>query len=497
MFLKQPVVCCVYRQKQPVVIDVEVFGWYLDLCCEYTKEDILKRFVSRFIDEWFVESNRKPLILRGARQVGKTWLVRDLAARHSLNLIELNLERFPEYADHFKRNDPRRALSDLEADLGVTICAEKSLLFLDEIQATPHLLAFLRWFYEEMPELPVIAAGSLLEFALRDHEFSMPVGRISYCHIEPLSFYEYLNVSGNENLHQSLMRAAESGDLSRRVHMRALDMFGEYCLIGGLPEVMAEHVSGKGLDACMKLQRNLLASYADDFNKYRGRVSTDSLRRAMNSVPQQLGGRFMYSNIDSDIKHKEMKKAFELLELSRVCHRVECTAANGLPLGAELNAKLFKSIFVDIGLVAGMLGLSALDLRDLDSVVWANKGAVAEQFVGQHLRCLPCEYEEPRLFFWQRTGGRQGEVDYIIQHRSRVIPVEVKAGAAGAMKSLHLFMQLKGFDMAIRFDANIPSFQNISVKTTTGDPVNYRLLSLPLYMVESLPSSIVSCKSWG
>ncbi len=457
----------------------------------------MKRFVSVFMDEWLFESNRKPLILRGARQVGKTWLVRDLAARHSLNLIELNMERFPEYADHFKNTDPKRAIADLEADLGITICAEKSLLFLDEIQATPQLLANLRWFYEEMPELPVVAAGSLLEFALQDHEFSMPVGRISYCHIEPVSFYEYLNVSGNEKLHQALVRAAESGSLSKRVHMKALDLFSEYCLVGGLPEVMAEHVAGKGIGACMKLQRNLLATYGDDFNKYRGRVSADSLRRTMNSVPQQLGCKFMYSNIDSDIKHKEMKKAVALLELARVCHRVECTAANGLPLGAELNAKSFKSIFVDIGLVAGMLGLSTLEFRDLDTVVWANKGAVAEQFVGQHLRCLPQKYEEPRLFYWQRTGGGQGEVDYVFQHRNRVVPVEVKAGAAGSMKSLHLFMQIKGFHMAIRFDTNLPSLQNISVKTTTGDPVEYCLLSLPLYMVEGVLSSIESCESWG
>ncbi len=457
----------------------------------------MKRFVSEFMDEWLVESNRKPLVLRGARQVGKTWLVRDLAARHSLNLIELNLERFPGYADHFKTNDPKRVITDLEADLGITICAEKSLLFFDEIQATPQLLAFLRWFYEEMPELPVVAAGSLLEFALQDHVFSMPVGRISYCHIEPVSFYEYLNVSGNEKMHQALICAAESGSLSKRVHTKALDLFSEYCLVGGLPEIMAEHVAGKGIGACMKLQRNLLAAYGDDFNKYRGRISADSLRRTMSSVPKQLGSRFMYSNIDSDIKHKDMKKAVALLELARVCHRVECTAANGLPLGAELNAKLFKSIFVDIGLVAGMLGLSALEFRDLDAVVWANKGAVAEQFVGQHLRCLPQKYEEPRLFYWQRTGGRQGEVDYVFQHRNRVIPLEVKAGTAGSMKSLHLFMQIKGFDMAIRFDTNLPSLQNVSVKTTTGDPVEYRLLSLPLYMVESLSASIELCESWA
>lgn len=450
----------------------------------------MKRFVSGFLDEWLVAPTRKPLVLRGARQVGKTWLARDLAKRHSFQLIELNLERFPEYAEHFRANDPRRAVSDLEADLGTTIDPKHSLLFLDEIQATPQLLAFLRWFYEEMPEMPVIAAGSLLEFALRDHDFSMPVGRTAYCHIEPVSFYEFLDASGNGKLRSALANAAESGELSARLHERSLELFGEYCLVGGLPEVMAEHVAGKGMTACMQLQRDLVATYRDDFNKYRGRLSVDLLRRAMDAVPRQLGSRFVYSHVEADTKHREIKQAVQLLELAGICHRVEHTAANGLPLGAETNPRLFKAIHVDIGLVSVQLGLSKLGLRDLDQVVWANKGALAEQFVGQHLRCIPREFEEPRLFYWQRTGGRQGEVDYIIQHGRYIVPIEVKAGAAGMMKSLHAFMYARGFEVAVRFDTNPPSVQKLNVRTTTGESVQYRLLSLPIYMTESLPAGL-------
>ena len=152
----------------------------------------MKRYVSIFLKDWLTNPSRKPLVMRGARQAGKTWLVRDLAKSSSRTLIELNLEKRPELAEHFLSNDPDRILSDLEADLGRDIHPDNSILFLDEIQATPALLASLRWFREEMPNLPVVAAGSLLDFTLEEHDFSMPVGRIMYCHVEPLYFFEFI-----------------------------------------------------------------------------------------------------------------------------------------------------------------------------------------------------------------------------------------------------------------------------------------------------------------
>lgn len=450
----------------------------------------MQRLASVFLDAWIKDQNRKPLVLRGARQVGKTWLVRDLAQRHGRRLVELNMERRPELADHFRSNNARLAVSDLAADLGVSISPETALLFIDEVQATPHLLAFLRWFREDMPEMPVVAAGSLLDFALRDHEFSMPVGRISYCYLEPVSFYEFLDASGNESLKSAIVTAAESLDLNPRLHQRALELLAEYCLVGGLPEVISDWIAKRDDGRRLQLQRDLIATYRDDFNKYRNRISTDLLRRVMDAVPRQLGGRFVYSHVDAEAKHRDLKQALELLRLARVCHRVEHTAANGLPLGAETNPRTFKAILLDVGLASVQLGLSRLDLKDLNAVVWSNKGGLAEQFVGQHLRCLSQAYEEPRLFYWQRTEGRQGEIDYIIQQGSHVIPVEVKAGKAGTMKSLHAFMHAKQLRNALRLDINPPSVQNLDTQTTTGESVRYRLLSLPLYMVESIPTAL-------
>ncbi len=379
---------------------------------------------------------------------------------------------------------------ELGIDLGIRISSDESLLFIDEIQATPQLLAFLRWFKEDMPELPVIAAGSLLDFSLREHDFSMPVGRISYCYAEPVSFYEFLDASGNEILKTSLEAAAESLDLSPRLHQRALELFAEYCLVGGLPEVVAGWLESRDDSRTLRLQRDLVATYRDDFNKYRNRVPAELLRRVMDSVPKQMGGRFIYSHVDIDTGQREIKRCFELLLLARVCHQVEHTAANGLPLGAETNPGLFKTILVDTGLASVQLGLSRLDLRSLDQAVWANKGALAEQFVGQQLRCITPAFEDPRLFYWQRTDGHQAEIDYIIQKGNLIIPIEVKAGKSGAMKSLHAFMYQKKLRHAIRLDTNQPSVQVIGVKTTTGDTVSYNLLSLPLYMTESIPTGI-------
>lgn len=450
----------------------------------------MNRSLSVFLSDWLTDPCRKPLIMRGARQVGKTWLVRELAKTGSRTLIELNFEKRPELSAHFAANNPARILSDLGADLGQHIDPADAILFLDEIQAAPELLASLRWFYEELPELPVIAAGSLLDFTLRDHDFSMPVGRIMYCHVEPLSFFEFLEATGNEKLREILCTDGIGGTLSLRLHERALELFSEYCLTGGLPEIVAAWASDQSDNRRLQLQQDLIAAYRDDFNKYRKHISVDLLRRVMDAVPKQTGGNFVYSQVDADCTHRNLKQSAEMLTLARVCHRIEHTAANGLPLGAEGNPRLFKMIMADIGISSVQLGLSRLEFRNLNETVWANKGRLAEQFVGQHLRCLFMPWEEPRLFYWQRSGGRQGELDFIWQHGPHIIPIEVKAGCAGSMKSLHAFMHAKQLPLAVRLDTNPPSVQEMDVRATTGEQARYRLLSLPLYMTETLPWAI-------
>lgn len=439
------------------------------------------------LDEWLVDPNRKPMILRGARQVGKTWLVRDLARRHDRKLVELNFERYPRLARHFKVNDPDLVIRNLEAEFNTDIPIDQSLLFLDEIQATPKLLAFLRWFKEEMPALPVVAAGSLLEATLEDHDFSMPVGRVSYYHLEPMSFNEFLSANGEQKLLGRLMDYQPGHPFNVNLHEKCLSWCRTYCLIGGMPEVVLEWTRTRDPGKCFKLQQDLLATFHDDFHKYRGRVSSSVLSRLMESISEQAGNKFVFSQVDNTLRAEQLRRALQLLCNARVCHRVFHTSGHGLPLGAEVNNKFFKILLMDTGICSAQLGLSAVGLPRADHVLTANKGGIGEHLVGQLIRSFQTPLQEPKLYYWQRTGGRQGEIDYLFQYGTTPIPVEVKSGAAGSMKSLHQFMADRNLNIAVRCDTNPPTVMTVNVKSTSGDEVSYQLLSIPHYMAENLP----------
>ncbi len=444
----------------------------------------MERFASKPMDIWLKSPGRKPLVIRGARQVGKTWIVRDLAKRHKLKLIELNFEKLPALEELFSENDPKEIISNIEAEFSMSINPESSLLFLDEIQAAPGLFSRLRWFKEDMPQLPVIAAGSLLDFALRKYEYSMPVGRITYFYLEPMSFLEFVLAKGNRALYEKLSGFSIKKKLPASLHQKCLELYKDYCLIGGMPEVVKTWCQTENLKECIKLQQDLLATFRDDFHKYKGGFDAALLAKIMLSVCEQLGNKFIYSRADSSRKLTKIKNGLEKLIQARVCTKISHTSANGIPLGAMSNEKFFKILMNDIGLVSVQLGLSLTKHKKAKEIIFTNKGGLAEQFVGQQLRFFATPLSDPCLFYWQRAGGRQGEIDYIIGHENRIIPIEVKSGASGAMKSLHQFMAWKNLDLAIRFNINRPVMEDINVKTTLGKPVSYKLISLPLYLAE-------------
>ena len=437
----------------------------------------MQRNAFNFLNEWFLSPGRKPLILRGARQVGKTWLVRELARNHSKTLIELNFEKDPSLKSVFESNQPTQIIKLLAAVLQTSIDVNNSILFLDEIQAVPELIAKLRWFAEEMPELPVISAGSLLEFALRDHTFSMPVGRISFAHIEPLSFEEFLQAYGKQ-ASVDYLNGWEIGEkIPEVLHYQLLGLFKEYTLVGGMPAAVANWVSQQSTNSLSQIHRDLLASYRNDFSKYSGKMDTQRLEETMVAVPRFLVQKFVFSNVNPDVHSGAIKQALTLLNLARVCHRVQCSASNGVPLGSETRAKFFKEIFLDVGLACALLELSLSDLNRIDDLTLINSGAVAEQVVGQLLRTLNPFYVEPALFYWQREEeGSQAEVDYVIQHGPVVIPIEVKAGATGKLKSLHLLMTLKKLSIGVRIYSGMPLQSNDAC----------RLISLPFYLMGQL-----------
>lgn len=249
-----------------------------------------------------------------------------------------------------------------------------------------------------------------------------------------------------------------------------------------MPETVKTWIDTGDVNVCMEVQTDLLSTYRDDFNKY-GKNS-ELLRKTIRSVALQLGNKFMLSRVTDEERAAPIKKALMQLATARVVSPVWHTSGNGIPLGAELNEKFFKILMVDIGLVSAQLRLGRMRTEEIDHAVFSNKGALAEQFAGQQIRSALASSNDPELFYWQRTGGRQGEIDYLIQSGNRIVPVEIKSGTGGKMKSLHQFMFDKKLTNAVRFDGNIGSHMPMDVKTTRSDPVQYKLLSIPLYLAE-------------
>jgi predicted AAA+ superfamily ATPase len=398
--------------------------------------------------------------------------------------VELNFERDPSKAQVFAANDPRQILGELSLQLGRDVSAPRSLLFLDEIQAAGALLGKLRWFAEELPQLPVIAAGSLLEFALAEHTFSMPVGRIGFLHLEPMGFDEYLRAHDETRLLDVLLAWQPDEPIPLTAHTRALDWFHRYAMVGGMPAVVAADVAGEPPKICRELQRDLVATFRADFARYAGRMDRGVLDHVLEAIARSLGRKFVYAQAADGVKQHQAKRALELLADARLCHLVRYSAATGIPLGGDAADKFRKAILLDIGLFHALADTPAADRfppwHDLAPSI---RGQLAEQLVGQALLLGGDPTGDgPRLFHWQREGGRPGEIDFVIQTGGRIIPIELKSGASGAMKSLHQFMFDKKLRFAIRIDENPPSLATISVTTTQGNPVRYRLLSLPIYL---------------
>jgi len=448
----------------------------------------MKRNGVGVLKHWIGQAGRLPMVLRGARQVGKTWLVRQLAKELDLRLIEINFERAgTEVTGIFKAKDPFAILRALELMAGHKVDPPRSLLFLDEIQAMPEVLANLRWFAEELPQLPVIAAGSLLDFVLADHAFSMPVGRIAYLHLEPMNFEEFLQAVGEEELLKEVVQWTFGTPLQEVAHARLSECYRDFMIVGGMPKVVQCWIDHRSLLECAELQQSLLGTYRDDFSKYSRRLPVERIGRVMESIPRMLGQTFKYSRVAAGERSTAVRESLELLCRARLATRVQATTGMGIPLGGDIRERVFKVIFLDSGLVCGALGLTLQRVSDLADLVLVNEGGLAEQSVGQVLRAALPHFAERALHFWSSDQkGAVAEVDYLVQHGSRIIPVEVKAGTTGTLKSLHHFMAIRHLDLAVRVNADGPSATNINVKTTEGVPVQYRLLSIPFYLAGQL-----------
>lgn len=433
--------------------------------------------------KWLENPGRKPLILRGARQVGKSSLVRDLAQLSHRHCFELNFERYPEHADFFSSKNPATIVNHLNLHFKKIIDPKTALLFLDEIQATPQLIEILRYFYEELSELPLIAAGSLLDFVLAEPSFSVPVGRVEYFHLGPLTFEDFLKVQGENSFLDWIRTFTITDTIPNPIHQRGLELIKKFWLIGGMPEIIAHYVEHQDFQAINALKQNILQSYQEDFHKY-GRIKQiPLLRRVFHAIPNLIGQKIKYTQLATDAKSIQVKEVLDYLNLAKVIHLIYHSDANGLPLRAEINPKIFKSIFLDIGLLCSALGLSELTIIQAPDWAWINRGSLAEQFIGQTLLQLYPSYQMPELYYWVREKAQSSaELDYVWQYENQILPIEVKSGKTGHLKSLHYFIQAKHWSCALRFNTDLPSILEEKLSLPSQEASSYRLLSLPFYL---------------
>ncbi len=457
---------------------------------------MLYRLAEGHLETWLNKSNRKPLVLRGARQVGKSTLVRQFVRKKKKILIEINLEQNLFLDDVFKNLDTDEALREIEALSGIPVSAAETILFLDEIQSTPHGLRLLRYLFEEKRDLPVIAAGSLLEFTLAQYSFSMPVGRIEYMHLGPMTFKEFI-MAVDPPLSQYIENFSIHAPLPAAAHETLKKRQREYVLIGGMPEAVQVWCESESIIEVADIHRSIAETYQDDFSKYARSSQLALMQKIFRTIPRIVGNKVKYSNISREHPSKNMKTAIDLLSKAKVCHKVYHSHCTGLPLEADIKETVYKLLFMDIGMMNHICGNDWTFLQSFPDHKLVNEGAIAEQFIGQHLLSAP--HPPPSLSYWVRQAKTSNaEVDYVISQGPFIIPIEVKSGKSGALKSLQQFVTQKQIVVAVRFDLNPFSFQDISHQISTPKGIksaNYRLLSLPLYLVEALPRIIAEIRT--
>lgn len=430
------------------------------------------RNIDKHLLEWKKENNHKPLLLRGARQVGKSSAIRQLGKSFKY-FVEVNFERDKEITSIFKGNlKPKEIASRLSAFYGIPIIPNETLLFFDEIQACHEAIHSLWFFYEDYPELHVIAAGSLLEFALKKMT-SFGVGRVRSLFMYPMSFDEFLFANGNTAWVEAKQNSTPDNPIFDALHSKLVESFRNYLLVGGMPESVSNWIETGDYLRCQQIQDDIILTYEDDFSKYEERIEPMLLRQTLHSIASQIGNKFVYSNVQGNYRSEKVKEALELLKDAGLIKAVVHTAANGIPLGAEINDKFVKYIFLDSGLLLRLLGfentngqseISKLILTGTAAEL-VNKGHITEMVAGLELLKYNSPTQRHDLYYWQNLSrGAQAEVDYVIARNMKVVPLEVKAGTSGSMRSMYQLMSDKKLNYGIRTSLeNFGKINNIDI----------------------------------
>lgn len=450
-----------------------------------------ERHIDRYLEEWATRVVHKPLLLRGARQVGKSTAVRHLGEKFD-TFIEINLEKEPSYGELFKNDiNIKRIVPQISVMSGLPVQPGKTLLFIDEIQMCPEAIMALRFFKEDMPGLHVVAAGSLLELVLQDIP-TFGVGRIHSMFMYPMTFDEFLKANGEDKLIEMRNQSTPSNPLPDPIYRKITSIFREYLLVGGMPEAVATWVRSHDYLECQEIQDDIIVSYEDDFVKYKKKANPTLLRNTLRSAALQIAQKFNCSAVRGDYRSAEVKQAMELLILSGLLIPVTRTDANGIPLGSEADESYRKILLLDSGILLRLLGMESVDVESIateiltaDNVELVNKGSLTEMVAGLEI----LRYKTPNirhdLYYWTRNAKNSvAEIDYVGVYDQKVLPIEVKAGVQGGMKSLWLFMREKSLFKAIR--CSLENFGELEYIDKEADNSVRQVTICPLYSISQM-----------
>lgn len=438
---------------------------------------MFRRSAIDWLNTWKTKENRKPLVIRGARQVGKTSLVEEFGKQFDL-FLSFNLEKSEDLA-LFQRELPVKELFELLLAMkNRTKSKGATLLFIDEIQNSPYAIKLLRYFYEEMPEIHVIAAGSLLETML-NRQLSFPVGRVEYIALRPCTFVEFLGALGETALEEMVKNAA----VPEPLHAKAMSLFNKYTLIGGMPQAVADYANNRDLVALDSVYQSLLTGYRDDVEKYKSsEMSRNVLRYIISHGWNFAAERITFERFgNSNYKSREVGDAFRTLQKAMLLELVYPTTETRLPLTCDLR-KRPKLLWLDTGLVNYSAGVQS-ELLGKEDINDAWRGRIAEHIVGQEILGQDNVFLSERSFWVREARNTQAELDYLYNSRRfGLVPIEVKSGTNARLKSLQLFMEESAGRVAFRF-WSLP-FSSDTIRLDSGK--EYKLYNLPYYYAGQL-----------
>lgn len=431
----------------------------------------MERTQIALLKEWKYSDNRKPMLIRGARQTGKTWLMKTFGKEEYEKCVYINFESNSRLRNLFEADfNLQRILLAIQIETGINVESHNTLLIFDEIQEAPGALTSLKYFYENAPEYHIVSAGSLLGVALA-RSTSFPVGKVDFLNLYPLTFYEFMQALGKDRFIELLK--SNDWELIKNFKDEYIELLRQYYYVGGMPEVVKRFSENRDFAEVRNIQKNILTAYEQDFSKHAPHEIVPRIRMLWNSVPAQLAKenrKFIYSIIKQGARAKDYELALSWLIDCGLLHKVNRATKPALPLKAYEDFGSFKLFLVDIGLLAAMGGLDVKTLLGKYGVFEEFKGALSEQYVHQQL--ITC-HQDIDVYYWSAENAR-AEVDFLVQLKAWVVPVEVKAEENLKSKSLRSFYQKYN--------------PKISLRTSMSD---FRkegwLVNLPLYAIDELP----------